>query len=198
MMQANRTRESIRTVNGSFDLSGSSIVVKGMDIDEFLYKYRKTQNIGLMEIGLFLVAGPIGTVINSGVEYGGLYKAGVGEDGEIREFMSSWEINDGVVTARGAAFATEKNRLALNGKFDLVNGKLEDVVVSVLDIDGCSEFTQKINGPLKDPQFENVIAQRALFGSTISLIKKAGKFLSGGKCKPFYAGAVQHPQSTAH
>jgi len=88
--------------------------------------------------------------------------------------------------------------LALTGKLDLANGKLEDVVVSVLDTDGCSEFTQKINGPLKDPQFENVIAQRAVFGSAISFLKKAGKFLSGGKCKQFYVGSVQHPQSTSH
>ena len=198
MMQANRIGESIRTVNGSFDLSGRSLMVEGMDIDDLLQKYRTTQNIGVMEIGAYLIAGPLGMAFNTGVELGGLYGAGMGKDGDIREFISSWEIKDGVVTARGAAFTTEKNRLALTGKLDLVNGKFEDFVVSVLDTEGCSEFTQKINGPLKDLQFKNLLIKKSLFGSTISLIKKAGKFLSGSKCTPFYVGAVQHPQSTAN
>ena len=137
-----------------------------------------------------------GTAVNTGVELGELYGAGMGQDGEIREFISSWEIKDGVVTARGAAFATEKNRLALSGKLDLANGNFEDFVVSVLDTEGCSEFTRKINGPLKDPQFKKLTMQRSLFGPAISLIKKAVKLLSGGKCRPFYVGAVQHPRST--
>ena len=186
--------ETIKSLNGIFMFNGKSILLNGYDIDTMLQSYKKTHEIGMLDIGAFFVAGPLGMVFKKGVEFGDMYIATNDKHGEIHEFMSSWIIKDGIASTRDVAFATGKNRLALNGKLNFVNNTYEDLNASVLDTEGCPELTQKITGPLSDPEFITSAIAKSVFGAAISLYNKAKDHISGNKCTAYYTGSIHHPQ----
>jgi AsmA protein len=84
--------------------------------------------------------------------------------------------------------------LAMKGKIDLVNETYQNVIVAIINENGCAELTQKIHGSLNNPQLDKTSVLQSATGSVLSLFDKAGKLIPGVKCEVFYNGSVQHPQ----
>jgi AsmA protein len=186
--------EAKETMSGHFSLNGDSIVTRNFDIDQILGNFRKTQEIGALDIGAFFLAGPLGTAATKGYGYEELYRqTGTGE-GIVKKFVSSWKVEKGIAEAEDVAFASRENRLVVKGKVDLVNEKYEDFIVAVIDEKGCAELTQKIYGPLNNPQLKKTSIVKSAVGSLTSIIDKTAKLISGGTCEAFYQGSIQHPQ----
>ncbi len=192
-LKGSNTDEMIRTAEGKISLSGRSLLLDGIDIDRLLEKYEKSQKGNLVDVGAFLIAGPLGTALTKGYDFGNVYKESLGGEGSIEQLVSDWKISNGIAAAEDVAFTTRKNRIALKGNLDIVRDRFEDVSVAVLDPGGCAVFSQKIHGEFKNPQIDKPSILGSLLGPITSLIKKPIEMLEGDKCEVFYHGSLEHP-----
>jgi AsmA protein len=186
--------EMKRTLSGTVSLRGDGLTLHGMKIDEILSKAEEAQKLNLADVGAFLLAGPLGPAAVKGYRYGGLYLSS-GREGETRipRLVSDWTVRDGVADARDVAFSTEKNRIALKGKLDLVNGRFVDVTVAVLDGKGCAKIRQKISGPFGDPRMDKTSVLQSFAEPILGAFELARGLIGRASCEPFYTGAVRHP-----
>jgi AsmA protein len=186
--------EMRRTLSGSVSLRGDGLTLHGMEIDEILSKTEEAQKLNLADVGAFLLAGPLGSATVKGYRYGGLYRSTTRE-GETRipRLVSDWTVRDGVAEARDVAFSTGKNRIALKGKLDLVNGRFVDITVAMLDEKGCAKIRQKISGPFGDPRMDRTSVLQSFAEPILGMFEQARKLIGRTSCEPFYTGTVQHP-----
>jgi len=186
--------EMTRTLSGTVSLRGDGLTLHGMEIDEILSKVNEAQKLNLADVGTFLLAGPLGSAAVKGYRYGGLYRSSTREgETRISRLVSDWTVRDGVADARDVAFSTGKNRIALTGKLDLVNGRFVDVTVAVLDGKGCAKIRQKISGPFGDPRMDKTSVLQSFAEPILGLFEQARKLIGPASCEPFYTGTVPHP-----
>jgi len=183
-----------RTLSGTVSLRGDGLTLHGMEIDAILSKVEEARKLNLADVGAFLLAGPLGSAALKGYRYGGLYRSTTREGGtRITRLVSDWSVRDGVAEARDVAFSTGKNRIALKGKLDLVNGRFVDVTVAVLDEKGCAKIHQKISGPFGDPRMDKTSVLQSFAEPILGLFEQARNLMGRSSCEPFYTGIVQHP-----
>jgi len=184
-----------RTLSGTVSLRGDGLTLHGMEIDGILSKVDEAQKLNLADVGAFLLAGPLGPAALKGYRYGGDNRSAAGEgESRIIRLVSDWTVRNGVAEARDVAFSTSKNRIALKGKLDLVNGRFVDVTVAVLDGKGCAKIRQKISGPFGDPRMDKMSMLQSVAAPLLGIFEREAKrFLGPSACEPFYAGTVQHP-----
>ena len=194
-MKEKGSRKLLNSLNGTFSLRGSNLVIYTMDLDKVLSSYETSQKFSLVDVGAFFIAGPLSAVALKGYRYGDVYYQTQGGPGVITQFISHWKIKAGVAEATDCALATRHNRVALKGKLNLVSERYDNVIVALLDDKGCAKFEQGVNGPFGSPQIGTVSAVESLAGPIANLFKKAKRFIQGGKCEVFYNGSVrQAPQ----
>ncbi|MFA4827625.1 MAG: AsmA family protein [Thermodesulfovibrionales bacterium] len=193
-MKKKGNRNLMSSIDGTFSLQGDNLVIYTMDLDTVLSKYETSQKFNLVDLGVFFIAGPLGTVALKGYRYGDVYhQARWGQQGRITHFISHWNIRDGVADATDCALATHHNRVALKGKLNLVSKRYDNVIVALLNDKGCAKFTQSISGPFGSPEISAVSAVGSLAEPIFDLYRKAKRIVQGGKCEVFYNGAVQQP-----
>lgn len=184
----------IRSMSGTVSLRGENLAVRGLDIDELLTKISQSRNVGIADVGAFVLAGPLGTLATKGFEAGGIYTSTHGGETRITRLVSDWAVSGGVAEARDVAFATRKNRIALKGRLDIANGRFAGVTVASLDEKGCAKLRQGINGPFKDPKLDKVSTLQSAAAPILGLFAETKKLLARGECEPFYTGTVAHPK----
>jgi AsmA protein len=187
--------EMKRTLSGTVSLRGDGLTLHGMEIDEILSKVEEAQKLNLADVGAFLLAGPLGPAAVKGYRYGGLYRSATREgETRITRLVSDWTVRNGVAEARDVAFSTGKNRIALKGKLDLVNGRFVDVTVAALDEKGCAKIRQKISGPFGDPRMDKTSVLQSFAEPILEAFELARKLVGRTSCEPFYTGTVHHPK----
>jgi uncharacterized protein involved in outer membrane biogenesis len=190
-----RTGVELRqSANGEMSLSGMNITLAGVDLDKELSRYESSQKFNLFDVTAFLFAGPLGLAVTKGLEFSSLAQESSGNT-QIRTVVSKWKVEKGVAHARDVAMATRENRLALQGGLDFVNDDYDDVIVALIDSNGCAKVRQKISGPFSKPVVEKPNVLASLAGPVLNLLRKAGKLLpgTGEKCEAFYSGSVAPP-----
>lgn len=192
-MRGRNSMELRRTAGGEVTLRGTNLEMSIGDLDEKLSHYEASQNFNLVDLGAFLIAGPVGAAATKGRDFARVIEGNQGTT-HIGVLMSQWKVEGGVAHAQDAAMATKENRLAMQGSLDFVNRRYEDVIVAKVDSHGCATVTQRIGGAFNKPDIERPNVLVALSGPVHSLITKAAKAL-GAKCDVFYAGSVQPPTS---
>jgi len=181
--------EDLRNLNGEMTISGQDLYVYGVDIDEFLTRYRRTQNFNLVDIGAFMLAGPVGTVITKASDYAILLQLDPEKKSHIPRFLSSWSIESGRIVSRDVAFSTDHSRIAMKGGFDLINSEFIDLTLAVVDEKGCALLSQGIYGNFADPQLTSVNVVGTILGPVTNILK----LITGNQCEPFYTGKLPPP-----
>ena len=184
----------IKGMNGTLSLRGVNLITYTVDLDKVLSSYEASQTFNLVDVGAFLIAGPLGSAALKGYRYGDVYYQTQGGRGAITQLTSFWKINDGVAEASDCALATHHHRVALKGKLNLVSERYENVTVALLDDKGCAQLKQNISGSFGAPQVGAVSAVKSLADPILHLYRKAKRFVQGDKCEVFYAGAVEQPR----
>jgi len=194
--RGNGAEERKRTLSGNVSLWGDGLMLHGMDIDGVLSTVEQAQQMNLADMGTYLLAGPLGSSAVKGYRYGGDNRSTAGEgESRITRLVSDWTVRNGVAEARDVAFSTGKNRIALKGKLDLVNGQFVDVTVAVLDGKGCAKLRQRISGPFADPRMDKMSMLQSVAAPLLGIFEREAKrFLGSSACEPFYTGTVQHPK----
>jgi AsmA protein len=184
------------TLDGNLLLEGSDITLYKLDIDNLLKKYKDTQRVNLVDLGAYFLLGPLGSAVVKGGKLAAVAGASDGGTSRIINLLSKWTIKNGVASAEDVAFTTERNRLALKGSIDLAAQRYEEVTVAALDKKGCAIVTQRMHGPISDPTTEKPNLLNVLTGPVTKTLNAPIKLITGDQCKPFYEGAVVHPEST--
>jgi uncharacterized protein involved in outer membrane biogenesis len=186
--------EMKRSLNGNLSLNGENLMLNNIDIDAFIMKYGRSQNLNLVDVGAFLLAGPIGPVLTKSYNFASLYEAPQGAKGIIRKLVSVWAVKNGIAEARDVALASKKQRIAMKGGLNFINERFVDVTVAVLDNRGCAVYSEKVLGPFRNPQIEKESILKSLVGSVLNPLKDAWKLIQGEECTVFYSGSVAQPE----
>lgn len=193
-IKGKEANEMTRTAMGEISLRGQNLFLEGIDIDRMLEKYDKSQQGDLVDLGAFLLAGPLGTMLTKGYDFGKVFKEALVEgEGTIKKLVFDWKIKNGIAEVEDVAFTTKKNRIALKGSLDFVQDRFEDVSVAVLNANGCAVYSQRIHGDFKKPQIAKPSILGSLLGPVTSLAKKPIKMLEGDRCEVFYRGLLKQP-----
>jgi AsmA protein len=182
----------MHTATGEASLQGRNLVLDIGDLDKEFSRYESTQSFNLIDVGAFLLAGPLGIAVTKGYDYSRILKKSEGTT-TIRTLISQWKVERGVAAAQDVALATPQNRIAMKGELDLVNDTYDDVTVALVDPQGCPRVEQKIHGSFRKPQVEKPNVVTTITGPARKLLNK-GKSLLGAKCTVFYVGAVAAPK----
>ncbi|MFI4866564.1 MAG: AsmA family protein [Steroidobacterales bacterium] len=192
-MSGDDAEAMIASSEGEASLHGHDLKLEVGDLDDELAHYKSTQRFNLVDLGAFLLAGPIGLAVTKGIDYAKVISS-EGGSSEVPTFISEWHVEHGVAQARDVAMSTKANRVALNGNLDFVNHDFQDVTVAVLNSQGCATVEQKVHGPFSNPDVEKPNVLISLAGPALHLIRKATHALGGGHCQVFYSGSLPPPQ----
>jgi AsmA protein len=191
-----QTRVELRqSANGEMSLSGMNLSLAGADLDKELLKYKSSLNFSLVDLSAFLFAGPVGLAATKGYEFARLGQQ-TGGSTQIRTVVSKWKVEKGVAYAKDVAMATRENRLALQGGLDFVDDEYDDVIVALIDSNGCAKVRQKISGPFSKPVVDKLGVLASLSGPVLKLLSNARALLPGTRerCEVFYSGSVAPPK----
>jgi len=180
----------ISHMNGQINVNGENLTLHGMDMDEFINNFRRSQQFNLMDLGAVALAGPAGILFSKGSDYAMILTSRSGEKTTISQVSSKWNLEDGKITIEDVAFATLENRMAANGWLDMSSDSL-DVTVAIIDMNGCSMINQNIYGNSEDPQFSQVKVIKTLLAPVTKLLDN----ITARDCETFYEGRVKHPEN---
>lgn len=183
-----------KNINGNVSIRGKGLSFSLVNIDKLISRFNKTQKFNALDLGAFLIMGPVGPAVTRGLEFSNVLKKVPAGNTEVKALVSDWEIKSGMAMARDVAIATKKNRIALKGTLDLDNKRFDEIKVAVVDEKGRAVMGRNIDGPFKSPD----ITGKPNLGDTImspavKLLKGAAEYLFGSKRDPFYSGSVAAP-----
>jgi uncharacterized protein involved in outer membrane biogenesis len=179
----------VSNVSGTINLSGTNLLLYGMDADEIIDKFKRSQSFNLVDLGAVLLAGPIGIAVTKGTDFARIFVLNSGKSTKLNKLASNWTINDGVFNIEDAAFATNKNRVALTGTIGFSNSNL-DLTIALLNSNGCSIFSQQVYGNLNSPTMGKV----KVVGTVLAPVTNLVDDVTGKDCVVFYQGSVEHPK----
>jgi len=191
-MQGKALKDLRQSMQGTLSLRGQGLTYHGVDLDAQFERFESTQNLSLFDVGAMFLAGPAGLLVTKGYDFVNAAQGAQGKS-EIRTLVSDWSVERGVARTRDVAMATAANRVALKGGIDLVNDRLQDMTIALVDAKGCAKVKQQVRGTLQKPQVEKPNPVEAVTGPAVRLIKKGAELISGDSCEVFYAGAVPGP-----
>lgn len=192
-MQGKTVHKLKQTLQGQVSLRGRNLILKGRDLDQAFARFESSQTFNLVDMGAFFFAGPVGLAVTKGYDFAGVLQGSEGRS-VIRTLVSDWTVERGVARSRDVAIATNKNRVALQGRLDFVNERFDGVTVALIDDKGCIRAQQTLHGAFKKPVVENPSTLKALTGPVVRLLKQVEGLFPGGACDVFYAGSVAPPE----
>ena len=178
----------VNNLNGQINLSGKDLLLYGLDADQIIEKFKRSQSFNLIDLGAVLLAGPVGIAVTKGSDIAGIFVFNSGERTTINKLVSNWKIKNGTFRIDDAAFTTNKNRVASNGYIDFSKDSL-DLNIALIDKNGCSIFSQRAYGNLNEPTLESV----KIVGTILSPVTNLVEDILGIDCDVFYDGTVKHP-----
>ena len=145
----------LKNLNGIAELNSKDLEIYSVDIDALVSNFEKSSSISLLDVGAFVLAGPLGIAATKGTNVGMLgLNAVIEAKSVIKELEAKFDIKNGIATAQDVAFATKKTRLAAVGAINLNNNAFENFTIGLLDNKDCAKYSQKIKGTLDNPKIE--------------------------------------------
>ena len=185
--------EMKRNAGGEFSMRGENLVLTGIDLDRSLREFESSQTFSLLDAGAVFLAGPFGLVATKGYKFASL-ALNPGGRSEIRTLVSDWHVEGGVARAHDVAMATAQNRIAAQGRLDLVNERFVGLTVALLDAEGCARVKQELRGSFADAEGTKPAVLELITGPARSLIEKGVELFTGRDCEVFYSGSVASPR----
>ncbi len=193
--QGKTLKTLLKKLNGDLELKGKTLTLSELDIDAMLENYRKSQSLDIFDIGAFIVFGPLGLLASKSIDVTSIAgHSGAKKKSSIPNLQFDWMIKRGVAQTKDVAFATRKYRVAAKGKLDLNKLQYENIQIALLNKKGCIEFSQILNGPLKDPEINSMSFVGKVLVSPLTSIAKGISSVFSDSCDVFYKGTVPHPK----
>ena len=178
----------LKDINGNFSIKGQNLTLIGIDFDNALDEFKKMRGYGFNDLTALVTLGPLGVMVAHGyhqLETLEKIMASTG-DSPIQVLVSDWNVVKGVIVAEDVAFSTQRNRVVVKGSLDMPNEKFKNVIIAIVDAEGCIVNSETVDGPFENPEIKEAgILERTV----IRPLKKMFK----AECEFFYEGAVPHP-----
>jgi len=186
--------ELIKSLEGNVNISGDSLIFHGIDLDNLLRKYKRSQRFNLADVSAFIMAGPMGAAVTKGADFTSLIAADFKPEHTtfVSKAIANWKIDQGILTTDDVAFSTRTNRLAFEGSLDFVKDSIPGFTIYVVDKKGCSLMQQNISGKFDAIQMGKLKIAKTLLGSVINLVNS----VVGAKCEAVYTGNIAHPDAS--
>ncbi len=188
-MYGNQWDSLVSKINGDIHLTGKNLVMYGVDSDELIEKFKRSQKFTLVDVGAVLLAGPVGLAVTKGTDYASLIVLNSGKETHITKLVSDWSIHDGKLVMQDVAFATDKNRIAASGWLNFATDSLE-LTFALLDKNGCSIFSQDLFGSFAKPETGDIKVVGTILAPVTNLVDD----IFGSDCEVFYNGVVKPPK----
>ncbi|WP_018693006.1 AsmA family protein [Algicola sagamiensis] len=173
-------------------IHGEDWKLNHIDLNNIIQGYQESQQTSLLDVGGFLLTGPVGIIASQFVELGkGALTAG--GTTELKQLSSKIHMKDGSATLNQTAFSTDKYRMALQGGLNIKAQEFAGFSVHLLNPKGCSVLEQRLSGPFTAPA--SAITD-TLIGTVLNPLAEIGDTLTGlvKDCEPIYQGEVTHPK----
>ena len=154
-----------------------------------LEKVERSKHFTLLDLAAVVFAGPIGLAVTKGVDVLVLVASDYGEVTQIHKMVSNWKIKNGILEIDDVAFATKKNRIAAQGRINLIDNTV-NITFAVLNKDGSCRSMQNIRGNLDDPEYGRIKIIESLLSPVTNLFKSVLPI--GGDI--FCEESVKHPE----
>lgn len=176
------------TLSGFIQLFAEGVVVKGYDVDKILSTFDASKKDINGTNTITLLSGSLDS-----------FKGG---NSVLKQINTKVDIGYSEAQLSDVALSTAKNRVALKGALQIIDEKILDVKIGLLDAKGCSTFEQTFIGTFTNPMIK--MDEKAI----TAIINVAALHLGKGKviktlptppapvknCIPFYEGSIKHPQ----
>jgi AsmA protein len=184
--------ELVKSLEGNVNISGDSIQLHGIDLDNILKKYKRSQKFNLADVSAFLMAGPLGAAVTKGAAFTSLIAADFKPEHTtfVSKAVANWKIDQGILATEDVAFSTRTNRIAFEGSLDFANDSIPGFTIYVVDKKGCSLMEQNMSGKFDAIQMGKLKIAKTLLGSVINLVNS----VVGAKCEVVYDGTIAHPE----
>ena len=183
---------ALSSLNGALKVTSNQLLLNGLNLNEILQSLEDSEKTSLLDVGSFLVTGPLGLIANQVANLG---KGGLSASGGQTQFnaiAADIKIVQGVIQTQDVAFATDKFRSAFDGQFDLPNQSFKDMQFYLLDDQHCAMVQQTLNGRVDAPEgVAGALASTTVIKPFTNILNQAGSLISD--CKPVYDGSVAHP-----
>lgn len=184
-------QDPLTMLTGSFDANIAPGKLIGLDINSALTALKDSQETSLLDIGGYLLTGPLGLIAGQLLDLTGGIST-LGGETEINHLSIKTNFKQGVVDVTDTAIATDQYRLALKGKADIVAQEFQQFEFAILDQQGCADLSQTLNGPMNEPTSavaSNLLASVA--SPVTDIVSSVSNTVSD--CEVFYSGVVQQP-----
>jgi uncharacterized protein involved in outer membrane biogenesis len=189
-LEGSDKEELLSSLNGEMVVYGADLLLYGIDLDEVIKKFKRSQNFNLVDLGAVMFAGPAGLALTKGSSYAAMLVTNFGDTSEVTEIVSDWKFENGTILLRDVAFATKESRVAAKGWLDFEQDSL-DISFAVIDKRGCNIIGQDLYGRIKDPEKSKIKLISTLLAPVTNLLE----LTLGIDCDPFYEGRIKHPES---
>ncbi|MDJ0819637.1 MAG: AsmA-like C-terminal region-containing protein, partial [Desulfobacterales bacterium] len=180
--------EILKNLKGDFSIKGRNLILIGADLDRVLAEFKKMSGYGFSDFSALVLLGPLGAVVSHGYDQLESFEEIMAASGNstIRQIVSDWNVSAGVLTATDVAFSTRQNRVAVKGGIDLDNQRFKNVIIAIVDPQGCIVNSETVSGTFKSPEIKDLsVVQR-------TVVRPLKRFLKTD-CDFFYDGSVPHP-----
>jgi hypothetical protein len=183
---------AVQNLDGTLEVRSDSMRIYGIDIDDILQKFQKSQRINLTDIGAVVLVGPLGIVATKGSDFVVLASTdlNINQSTRITKLLTRWDIHRQTLTSEDVAIATTQNRLALDGSINFEKDSIPGIRVAVVDKNGCALMDQQLYGKFGELKAGKLNVAKTLLGSVINFVD----VIVGKDCKPVYTGNVSHPK----
>ena len=81
----------------NFNLEGKNLKIYGIDLDDVIQKYKRSQQFNLADVGAVMFAGPAGLAVTKGTDFARLAFTKAGDSTEVNHFVADWNMKNGVL-----------------------------------------------------------------------------------------------------
>ena len=179
----------LEEIEASFRLEGEDLKINGIDLDDMINKFKRSQNFNLVDISAVMFTGPAGLAVTKGGDFARLAFIRAGDSTHVEHFLAQWKMEKGLLKTEDVALSTSSNLIATEGWYQVQTDSL-DFNFSVLDKRGCELVGQRIYGDALKPDYEKVKLLKAFLGPVKNFFRNIGI----AKCDTIYSGQVKHPE----
>ena len=175
-------------LEAGFALEGRDLRIYGIDLDDVIEKFKRSQKFNLADVGAVMFAGPAGIAVTKGADFARLAFTKAGDSTQVKHFLAEWKMENGILSTQDAALSTKTNLISTDGWYNIQSDSL-DFKISVLDRRGCDLVGQRIYGEALNPEYGKIKLLKTFLGPVKNFFRNIGI----AKCDTIYAGKVEHP-----
>lgn len=190
-MVVDNATATLENLSGSLTANLQPGKIAGININSALAALQDSQQTSLLDIGGFMLTGPLGLIAGQLFDLGTGVTA-LGGETQINHLSLMSKIEAGKIDLTNTALATDKYRIALKGKANIITQEFDNFEFAILNDKGCAEVSQSLNGAMSNPT--SAVASsllKSIASPVTDIVSEVTDTVSG--CNVFYSGVVQQP-----